>query len=115
MFSEGISLATIRRQIEALERKCARQLAMYWARPVADQITELWNIAVAKNQPVPDPLSCVRKFAEAGFRLQTFTALHTYIKDCRTYGNFPDPREILEKIFPPGKKVSLAAVPLANS
>ena len=113
MFSEGISLASIRRQIEALERKCARQLAIYRLKPAVDQITELWNIAVAKNQPKPDPLTCVRKVVDAGFRLPTFTALHTYIKDCRKYGKFLDAKEIADKLFPPGKKVSLYAVPLA--
>ena len=89
MFSEGISLASIRRQIEALERKCARLLAIYRLKPAVDQITELWNIAVAKNQPKPDPLTCVRKVVDAGFRLPTFTALHTYIKDCRKIRQVP--------------------------
>ena len=88
MFSEGASLHP---QREALERKCASQLAVYRLRPVVDQIAELWNIAVAKKQPKPDSLTCVRKIADAGFRLPTFTALHTYYKDCRKYGDSRTP------------------------
>ncbi len=107
MFSEGASLHP---QMEALERKCASQLAVYRLRPVVDQIAELWNIAVAKKQPKPDLLTGVRKIADAGFRLPTFTALPTYYKDCRKYGDFPDANEIADKLFPRGQKVALSAV-----
>ena len=46
----GITLASLRRQLNALKRKYARLLAVAHLKPVTDQITELWNIAVAKER-----------------------------------------------------------------
>ncbi len=103
------SLAGIRRQVDALQRRFARELAMYRVKPVAEQVVQLWNIAIAKQQPKPDPVSCIRKFIDAGFRLPSFKDLHIYLKDCRKYGDFPDAREIALKLFPRGKKVPLSA------
>ena len=105
-----MTLSQIRREIEALKRKYAREIAAAVLRPVANQITRLWEIAVAKKQPKPNPLNCVRKVADAGFRLKTFNALHSYIEDCRTYGGFPDAEEIINKLLPSKKPVELSAV-----
>ena len=110
MYSSGITLASISRQVDSLTRKFARKLAIYHLKPVTDQITELWAIAVAKKQPLPDPLSCVRKVVDAGFRLNTYTALHTYLKDCRRYGGLPDAGEIIRRLLPPKQRVTLDAV-----
>ena len=42
---------------------------------------------------------------KAGFHLQTFNALHIYIKDCRKdcrgYGGFPGADEIVNKLLSP--------------
>ena len=110
MYDTGVTISQIRRQIEALKRKYAREIASAVLSPVVDQIVELWNIALAKKLPKPDPLSCIRKVVKAGFRLQTFKALHGYLEDCRYYNYFPDPEVIIQKVFPPGRKVELAAV-----
>ena len=105
-----MTLYQLRRSFEALKTKYAHVIAAAHLQPVVDQITELWNIAIANKQPKPDPLSCVRKVADAGFRLPTFTALHVYLEDCRYYGDFPDIREIVQRLFPPGKPVILSNV-----
>ena len=110
MHSSAVTLASLRRQVDALMRQCARQLAVHRLRPIADQIVELWNIAVANKQPKPSPIFCVRRVAEAGFRLQTYLALHIYIENCQRYGRFPDAGEVADKLFPPGSKVNLRAV-----
>ena len=110
MYDTGITISQIRREIKALKRKYAREIAAAVLSPVVDQIVELWNIALAKKLPKPDPLSCVQKVVKAGFRLQTFKALHGYLEDCRYYNYFPDPEVITAKVFPPGRKVELAAV-----
>ena len=110
MPASSTTLSQLCRQVDAIERKYAREFAVAFLKPVANQITELWHIAVAKKQPKPDPLSCVRKVADAGFRLHTFAALHTYIKDCEHYGGFPNPEEIVAKLLPPNRKVELSVV-----
>ena len=110
-----MSLSQIRNAIEVLERKLSRDLAMHRVRPIADQITELWNIAIAKQQPKPAPISCISKFIDNGIGLPTFTVLNTYLKDCRKYGDIPDAKGIVKKIFPPGRKVNLSSIPTPTS
>ena len=112
---EIVSLSQIRNAIEVLERQLSRELAMHRVRPIADQTTELWNIAIAKQQPKPDPISCISKFIDNGIGLPTFTVLNTYLKDCRKYGDIPDAKGIVKKIFPPGRKVNLSSIPTPTS
>ena len=104
------TISSLRRQIEALKRKYAREIAAAVLKPVASQITRLWEISVAKKQPKPNPLDCVRKVADAGFRLKTLNALHGYIDSCERYGGFPDAGEIINRLLPPKKPVELSAV-----
>ena len=82
-------------------------------RPVTDQITEPWDIVIAKEQPKPkpSPLFCTRKVFEPGFRLTTFHPRHSYIEDCRTYNGYPEDTEMADKLLPPGRKIDLAVVP----
>ena len=103
-------ISSLRRQFEALKRKYARVIAAAVLRPVANQITRLREIAVAKKQPKPDPVDCVHQVVKAGFRLKTLNALHGYIDGCQRYGGFPDPEEIIQKLLPPQKPVTLSAV-----
>ena len=104
------TLSSLRRQIEALKRKYAREIAAAVLEPVADKIVNLWDIATAKKQPKPDPLLCVRMVVKAGFSLHTFKALHGYMEDCRYYGGFPDADEIVNRLLPPKQRVELSVV-----
>ena len=107
-----MSLSQIRNAIEILERQLSRELAMHRVRPIADQITELWNIAIAKQQPKPDPITCISKFIDNGIGLPTFTALHTYLKDCRKYGDIPEPRKSSKRSsLPAGRSTCLPSLP----
>ena len=49
------SLASLRRQVDALKRKLARVLPTLRLRSAAGHIVKLWNIAVANNSPGPTP------------------------------------------------------------
>ena len=79
MYTYAPTLSSIRRWVEGLERRFARQLAMVRVLPVAKEIVELWDIAIANQQPKPDPLTCISKFTDAGIRLQTFKDVHIYL------------------------------------
>ena len=79
--------------------------------PVAKQIVELWDIALANQQPKPDPMTCISKFTDAGIRMQTFKEVHIYLRDCGTYGGFPDAIEIANRLFPVGGKARQAKIP----
>ena len=104
------TISSIRRQIEALKRKYAREIAAAVLEPVANKIVNLWDIATAKKQPKPSPLLCVQKVVKAGFRLHTFVALNAYLDNCRRYGGFPDADEIVDKLLPLKQRVELSAV-----
>ena len=113
-----ISLASARRQLEALKRKLevfkrkhARVIAAAVLKPVARRITHLWETAVENKQPVPDPIDCVHIVTDAGFRpITTWNVLHGYIDHCQRFRIVPDPDEIIAKLLPPREKVNLSSV-----
>ena len=111
MYTYMPTLKSIRRWVEGLKRRFARELAMVRVLPVANQIVELWDIAFANQQPKPDPMTCIGKFTDAGIRMQTFKNVHIYLRDCGTYGNFPDAIEIANRLFPVGRKARQAKIP----
>ena len=87
-----VTVRSLRRQFESFKRKYARAIASIILKPVADEITRLWAIAVAKKQPVPDAIDCVHIVADSGFRpLTTWNALHGYIDHCLRFRSYPTP------------------------
>ena len=106
----GISLAAARRQIDALKRKLDRILAAYRLKAAVSQIVRLWEIAVEKKKPVLDPIDCVHKVRKAGFRPESWNVLHGYIDHCQRFSLTPGFDEIIDKLSPPRKMVSLMAV-----
>ena len=78
-----MTFSQLRSQVDVPKRKYAREIAAAVLKPVASKIVNLWDIAIAKNQPKPSPLLYLQMVAKAGFRLQTFKALHVYLEDCR--------------------------------
>ena len=110
VFAPRISLASLRRQVDALKRKLDRVLAAHRLKSAANLIVELWNIAVANKQPKPDPIDCVHIIADAGFRPKSWNILHGYIDHCQRYQIPPAAKEIINKLHPPRKLASLIAV-----
>ena len=66
---QGLSLAPIRREIEAFKRKHARIIAAGCLKSAVTPIIERWEAAVAKKKPLPDPVEWVQEIGQAGFRL----------------------------------------------
>ena len=110
MFKPRITLRSLRRRFEALKRKYARVIAASILMPVANQIVVLWNIAVAKKQPKPDPVDCVHIVAHAGFRPKSWNSLHGYIDHCERYHTSPGADEIINHLLPPKQRVILSEV-----
>ena len=104
------SVYHLRQQFEALKRRYARVIASAHMLPIAQEIADEWNDAAANDQPKPDPATCVRKVAKAGFRLFTFKALHAYLGECRLYVRPADPWEIIRALLPPKSPVVLSRV-----
>ena len=94
------TLSQLRRQIDALQIKYAKELAIYRLRPITEQISNDWARAVADRQPVPEPHTFVRRISNAGFLLPTYASLHQYLERIRREGRLPEPRQILLALLP---------------
>ena len=104
-------LEALKRRFEAFKRRRPRALAAAVLRPAASHIAKLWEIALAKKKPVPDPVDCVHIMAGTGFRpLTAWNVLHGYIDHCQRCRHVPSADEIIEKLLPPGKKFTLSTV-----
>ena len=80
-----MTLSQIRRHIDALKRKFARELAIIKLRRIAE---------------APEPSDVISRIAQAGFRLPTFARLHRYLADTRRKGEVPFPDDMVLSLLP---------------
>lgn len=90
-----MTLSQIRRRIDALKRKFARELAVIKLRRIANAVADDWT----PSEP-PEPSRVIQRVADAGFRLPTFARLHRYLDDTRRQGEVPDPESIVLSLLP---------------
>ena len=95
------TLSQLRRRVNALRRKYARDLAIVRLRPLAEDFSQEWAATVADRRPAPRPQPFIRRLAQHGFRLPTFIALHQYLERCRSDGKTPDCYNIIAALAPP--------------
>ncbi len=57
-----------------------------------------------QQTPCAQPQSCVRRIADAGFRLETFNILPTYLRNCRKYDWFTGCSGNRRKVLSPGTR-----------
>ena len=104
------SLSYLRRQVNALMRKFAVQLAVAKLRPVADEYCDQWEELVAGDQLPPDPHRLFQKILpRETFRRQYFPAIYNYLDRCRLDRHLPHPNKILSRLVP--KAAGLGLVP----
>ena len=90
-----MTISELRRRINALKRKFAPELAIIKLRRIAESVADDWT----PSDP-PEPADVIRRVADAGFRLTTFTRLSRYLKDTRRQGEVPDPESIVLELLP---------------
>ena len=90
-----MTLAQIRRRVNALKRKFALELAIIRLRRIAESVADNWDL----DEP-PEPHDVIQRVAKAGFRLNTFMRLQHYLKDTRSQGDVPEPRQIVTSLLP---------------
>ncbi len=122
-----MSLSSLRRRVNALNRQLIVLLGIVRLRPIAEQYCDEWNYAVSEGtvpppctpaDPVPPkktptPLGArrrgaprvsavplFRRITDAGYSLPTLTYLYKYIRQCREDGACPQPQEILRRLLP---------------
>ena len=90
-----MTLAEIRRAIDALKRKFATELTIIKLRRVAHAVSNDWD----PDQP-PEPHDVVQRFVKAGCRLPTFGNLRRYLDDTRRQGDVPEPCDMVVNLLP---------------
>ena len=90
-----MTLSEIRRHIDALKRRFARELALIKLRRIAEAVADDW----IPDDP-PEPHDVIQRIARAGFRLPTFARLSRYLKDIQRQGEVPDAESIVLNLLP---------------
>ena len=90
-----MTISQIRRRIDALKRKFARELAIVKLRRIAESVADDWD----PDHP-PEPADVIQRVVKAGFRLNTFTRLSRYLKDTRRAGEVPYPNTMVLELLP---------------
>ena len=94
------TLSQLRRRVDALKRKYARELAVVRLRRLAEEHSLQWTYATNQGRPLPQPQPFIRRIAKSGYRLKTFVALDIYLERCREEGKIPDSLGIISKLLP---------------
>ena len=89
-----------RRRVKTLRRKHALPLAVLKPRPLAQQLCTQRHTAAANNRPVPESQPFIKRIADSGLRLTTFTSLHKSLTRHQGNKTTPKPIEIVQA-FPP--------------
>ena len=90
-----MTLSQIRRRVNALKRKFARELAIIKLRRIAEAVSDDWDL----HQP-PEPAEVIERVAKAGFRLPTFIRLRRYLDDTIRQGDVPESEAMVLDLLP---------------
>ncbi len=90
-----MTLAQIRRRVNALKRKFALELAIIRLRRIAESVADDWDL----DEPT-EPHVVIQRIAKAGFRLTTFMRLRRYLDDTIGREEVPEPRRIVTSLLP---------------
>ena len=81
-----MTIVQLRRRINALKRRFARELDIIQARRVAEAVADDWQ----RSNP-PDTHQVIQRFADAGLRSNTYANLAEYLAECRRKEEIPYP------------------------
>ena len=122
-----MSLASLRRRVNALSRQLIAPLGVVRLRPIAEKYCDEWAYATSEGS-APPPCSYAdaipagktpaptgrrrrgtprvstvplfRRITDAGYRIPAFIELNRYVRQCREEATCPQPLEILRRILP---------------
>ena len=95
-----MTITQIRNQIHSLQRKFAKELAVYRLRQLAEEIADDWAIATAEEEELPQPHQVVRRVAREGHVLRTYMNLSRYVQRCLDNGECLNPQKIVLALLP---------------
>ena len=67
---------------------------------VAWEFAVKWGVALADNQPTPEPHSFPRKVGATGVRVTSHMSAVKYLEECREKNTAPDAQKLLYRLMP---------------
>ena len=93
-------LNEIRRRVDALRRKLVLELAVVKLHRLVWEFAVKWGVALAGNQPVPEPHSLPRKVGATGVRVTSHMAATKYLEECQDKNTALDAQKLLYRLLP---------------
>ena len=90
-----MTLSEIRRRIDVLKCRFARELATIKLRRIAEAVAHDWT----PDDP-PEPSAVIQRIVKAGFRLPTFASLRRCLDDARRKGEVPYSDDMVLSLLP---------------
>ena len=90
-----MTISQLRRRIDALKRRFARELAIIKLRRIAQAVANDWT----PSAPL-EPSHVIQRIVKAGFRLTTFANLSRHLNNARRNGEVPDPESMVLNLLP---------------
>ena len=95
-----MTIAQIRNQIHRMQRKFAKELAVFRLRQIAEEIADDWAIATDNGEQLPQPHQVVQRVAAAGHRLWTWMNLSRYVQECLDKKECLNPQQMVLALLP---------------
>ena len=95
-----MTISQIRNEIHRMQRKFARELAVFRLRQIAEEIADDWAIAAEEGEQLPQPHQVVQRIARAGHRLQTWMNLDNYVQRCLDNSERLNPQRMVLALLP---------------
>ena len=87
-------------RVRALQRKLARELAVYRLDLPSWDLCHRWFVAQSDQKPLPEIQPFIHRVIDAGYRLLPLGAANNYLHDCLRKDTTPDPDALLNAILP---------------
>ena len=102
-------MRALQARVRTLQRILAPELAVVRLRRLSEEFCIESTVAHANGQLPSHPHAFIRRVAAAGFRLQSFMAVHKYLERCRDRNDLPDPEDLLHALIPWSRRYSAPA------
>ena len=102
-----MSLAQLRREVQAIRRKLVLEFRVVRARRFVNEYCDLWADLVSRKMLPLDPFRLLRNLARRTSRPGHFTAAQGYLERCREQRHLPYPEGILFRLLPKEAELGL--------
>ena len=95
-----MTLSQLCREVNAIVRKLATEIAVCRTRRAADAYCDQWRELIAEKSLPPDPQRLFKRLPRKDYLRHQFPAVQNYLDGCRQSRHFPHPNEILRRLIP---------------